>query len=383
MGAGLALPSLLNAQTKPCPPPTLGVAGGSSVNTPCVASNAAGDWTTRSTGPGVVWAQRFTQLSDVQRFIIAADQTKAKSFVNFVANDGVLGDGCLSIDSPAGQGQYGSWGRPMRAITGDVNKAGLPVYATNIDSGTTATSVFSNMKGGFFGNAEYKSASPSDFVGTDYYLQFRVKFHPNRFNSNEPTGKMLMFVTGYSTPMQELVLQTRTDYGGRWYTMYTNTSTGFNSALNNPQSASGTNGSSLEPGGAYSSTCTQGIAPDGTNKCFLWPTNEWVTVLIHVIPGHQRALADMSNSSNKKDTGLEVWIARAGAKTYTKIWEKFDYVWEFGVSYLDGTPQPFGWNWINFTAFTGGAAAVPSVSGYYHRHDQLVFSTQFIPCPQA
>ncbi len=348
-----------------------------------MAGNALADWNSRSTGAGVVWAQRFTQLSDVQRYLIAGDLNQAKLYCNFVANDGIIGDGCLSLDTPAGQAQVGSWGRPMRPITGDVNKAGLPVYAQTLDSASTTVNVFSNMKGGFFGNADYKNAAPNDFVGTDFYLQFRVKFSANRFKSNEPNGKMLMLVTGYQTPDQELVLQARTDYGGAWYTMYTNTSTGFNSSLNNPQSASGTQGSSLEPGGPYDSTCIEGTAPDGTNKCFLWPTNEWLTVLIHVIPGHQYTVADINSTANKKDTGLEVWIARAGATTYTKIWSKLDYVWQYGVSYQDGTPQPNGWNWLNLTAFTGGNAGVPSVNGYYHRHDQLIFSTQFIPCPQV
>lgn len=341
------------------------------------------DWNTRANGAGVVWAQRFTQLSDVQRFIVASSQSGAQQYVNFVANDGIIGDGCLSVDTPAGQSQYGSWGRPLRPCTGDVNKAGLPVYAQTFDSGATTTNVFANMKGGFFGNADYQKASPSDFVGNDFYIQFRVKFSTNRFNSNEPTGKMFMITTGYENAMQELVLQARTDYGGHWYTMYTNTSTGFNSALNNPQSASGTNGSSLEPGGAYNSTCIEGIAPDGTNKCYLWPVNQWVTVLMHIIPGHQFTVADLTSPLNAKDTGLQVWIAPAGATSYTKIWDKQDYVWQYGNNYLGGTPQPFGWNWINFTAFTGGASPVPSVAGYYHRHDQIIVSTQMIPCPQV
>lgn len=376
--AGAGLPIVGLAQTRPCPPSTVAVDGGQTVTTACVAGDAQGDWVARSTGPGVIWAHRFNDPATVARFTIAPDLPQAIQYVKHVANDGIMGDGCLSIDSPAGARQYGSWGRPMRPIAGDVNKPGLELGPT-ITSAAQANSAFVNMRGGFFGHSEYHTRWPGQFIGTDYYLQFRVKFHPNRFNADEPMGKMLMFVTGYQTPQQEIVMRLRTDYGGRWFNMYTSVGTNFNSELNDPQG--GGNGSSLQPGGAFGSTCIQGVAPDGTNKCYLWPTGEWITVLVHVIPGRQHVSSNLSDPANPKETGIEVFVARAGQTTYTKIWDKKNYVWFYDANYVDQSPAPFGWNWLNFTAFTGGSVAVPSAHGYYHRHDQMIFSKQFIPCP--
>jgi hypothetical protein len=268
----------------------------------------------------------------------------------------------------------------MRPIPGDINRPGLPVGPAITNN---VTSVFNNMTGGHFGHSSYHAGSPGQFVGTDYYVQYRVKFHPNRFNPEEPIGKMLMLVTNYVTPMQEIVTSVRTDYGGGWYFMYTSVGSSFNSFLDSSQQQTG--GASLQPGGAYNDTCKVGIGNQAGNgtACFKWPTNEWVTVLIHVIPGRQYVVANVTNQSNPRDTGIEVWIARSGQTSYTKIWEKFDYVWFYQSEYFGGAPQPFGWNWLNFSPFTGGAVAVPSVNGWYHRHDQVIFSNQFIPCPQV
>jgi hypothetical protein len=165
--------------------------------------------------------------------------------------------------------------------------------------------------------------------------------------------------------------------------MYTSVGTNFNSRLTGPQGAD--TGAAIQPGGPYAQSCVIGEAKLGGtfNNCWVWPTEEWVTVLIHVVPGHQNVSGNLSDPANPRDTGIEVWVARAGQTSYTKIWSKLDYIWYFGVNYLDGSEQPYGWNWLNFTAFTGGNVAVPSVNGYYHRHDQVIFSKQFIACPQV
>jgi hypothetical protein len=377
--AGVALPQLARSQTKPCPPPTITVAGGTSATTGCGAATAQADWVARSNGPGVVWAHRFTDAASVNKFIVAGDLARAQQDVFYAPNDGIMGDGCLCINTPAGQTQSGSWGRPMQPIPGDINRANLPVAPDFAQ----VTPSFNNWFGGFFGHRDYNARWPGQYIGTDYYLQFRAKFHPNRWNSNEPSGKMLMLVTSYTTPAQEIVVQALTPWGGGYYNMYTSVGTNFNSFLTDPQGSP--QGASIQPGGLYKSTCVIGQSKlgAGSNNCWVWPTNEWVTVLIHVIPGHQNVSGNLSDPANPKDTGIEVWAARAGQTSYTKIWQKLDYVWHFDNNYINGDVMPFGWNWLNFTSFTGGAVAVPSVNGYYHRHDQVIFSTQFIPCPQV
>lgn len=374
---GAALPGLTLGQARPCPPPSISASGGNSVTTACAPASGEADWSARSSGPGVVWAHRFRDAASVDKFIVASDMAEAKRYIYRTADDGVLGDGCLTIDTPAGQAQAGSWGRPMQPISGDINRPGLPTGPAF----SQVTSAFVNWRGGFFGHSSYHTRWPGQFLGTDYYLQYRVKFHPNRFNANEPSGKMLMLVTNYSTPSQEIVVQALTDYGGGYYRMYTNFGNSFNGFLSGPQGAP--MGASIQPGGAFASSCVIGEAKlgKGYNNCWVWPTNEWVTVLMHVIPGRQCVTQSLNDPANPRDTGIEVWVARAGQTSYTKIWDKRDYVWFYDNNYLGGEQMPFGWNWLNFTAFTGGSVAVPSTSGYYHRHDQIIFSTEFIPCP--
>lgn len=338
------------------------------------------DWVARSTANNVVWAQRFTTAQDVDK-----GKINNVSTVTFVSNDGIIGDGCVELAVPAGVGGGGSWGRPLAPISGDVNRAGLTALSVTITNNSQVTSQFNNMVGGHFGHSSYHATWPGKFVGTDYWVQYRVKFSANRFNSNEPIGKMLMLVTNYQTPNQEIVTLMRTDYGGGWYNMYTATGNQFNSFLTDPQTQAGDY--SWQPGGAYASTC---LASAGSNSgngvaCWNWrPTGEWITVLIHVIPGRQYVVANVGDASNPKETGIEVWVARENDLKYTLIWRKLDYVWNYDTTVTEGPgggPMPFGWNWLNFSPFTGGAVAVPSVAGWSHRHDQVICANKFIPCP--
>jgi hypothetical protein len=66
---GLIVPVVGRAVTRPCPPGSLGVAGGSSATTSCSLANAEADWLTRSTGPGVVFAHDFRADSEITAFI--------------------------------------------------------------------------------------------------------------------------------------------------------------------------------------------------------------------------------------------------------------------------------------------------------------------------
>lgn len=341
------------------------------------AGDLNADWEDRSTGPGVVWAQRFTSSSDVDRMNISNNAN-----VTFVPGGGIIGDGCARLNVPAGIGGSGSVGRPLAPINGDINNAGLTPLAITISNNSQVTSQFNNMVGGHFGHSSYHSTWPGRFVSTDFYLQYRVKFSANRFNSDEPTGKMMMLVTNYQTPNQELVALARTDYGGGWYFMYTNIGA---TQLTDPQDESGD--ASFEPGGVYDATCVESAGSNAGNgtSCYNYrPTGQWQTILLHLIPGRNRVNGNLNDPANPHETGIEVWVAKDGETSYRKIWEKFDYVWLYDTGITEGPgggPMPFGWNWINWSPFTGGPVALPSVNGWYHEHDQLICSKEFIPCP--
>jgi hypothetical protein len=77
-----------------------------------------------------------------------------------------------------------------------------------------------------------------------------------------------------------------------------------------------------------------------------------------------------------KDFGIEVWVARQGQYSYTKLFEKFNLAWYY-AAYL----HPVGaFNSICPSGYMNGISAI---AGWYHRYDQIIFSQQFIPCPQA
>ena len=65
---GALLPLVARAQSKPCPPETLSVGGGSSTRSVCDQGDAEADWVARSTGPGVVWAHDFRDVDEVAKW---------------------------------------------------------------------------------------------------------------------------------------------------------------------------------------------------------------------------------------------------------------------------------------------------------------------------
>jgi hypothetical protein len=99
-----------------------------------------------------------------------------------------------------------------------------------------------------------------------------------------------------------------------------------------------------------------------TSPGFCWAySGGWDTLLYHVTPG-------LGGSS---DTRMEVWAAHEGETSYTKIWDLF-YLTNFSSA------PPNGWNALLCSVYNNGL----NNSEFWHRYDQLIFSKEFIPCPQ-
>jgi hypothetical protein len=120
------------------------------------------------------------------------------------------------------------------------------------------------------------------------------------------------------------------------------------------------------------------------NACWEWPKDEWVTVLVHVIPGRDNDAYYGANPSTGltpwpyHDMTIEAWVARKGATAYTKVYEQFNLAWDY---YSSGR-HPAAFNKIGPTAYmNSGAVPQPAVAGWSHKFTQLIFSKQFIPCP--
>lgn len=371
------------------------------------------DWVSRSTGPGVIWAQRFTQDLDVNRFLGAntPNKTTAAAFIRRSATDGILGDGCMEHFFPqGGLPQYG-WVRPLFPIAsaGDVNNAGLPVINDGLYGTTTGqfpTSVypgaFVNYNGGsHFVHPDYLISAnqgwskpggipqPQILRQGPFWIQFRVKFSATRFNSAEASGKFFMITGWYANCQQEIVLQARTEYGGGWFEWYTSVGSNFNSQLRKPEEGSP---QSIQPGGAYGLTCLNDGRQigGGAGNCFVYPTETWVTMMIKVTPGRQFVTSSpgwstAAANAPARTTGLQVLAALPGATSWTVIADVPDFIFYFDGDYLGaGSAQPWGWSVVNFTPFNGGASAQPVVNaaGWYHRFDQIICSTQAIPLPK-
>jgi len=405
--AGAFVPALGGA--KPCSPPLYGpTSGGNNVLTSC-GGNAETDWLARSTAAGVVWAHDFRTAAEVDAFRwqggIGNVPTLAQSDGNtrWITSDGITGNGCMEINIPTGGIARAGWWRPMSPLRSGGN--GL----TRDDAGANGTitprawnqndvSQNGNFRTGYYGHNDYHVQFPTwqgqsnVWDGTDFYIQFRVKISAGRFNDANPGGKLMFIDVTGQTGDEEIVIQStpHQSYFYRTYPfrMYTSFGSGlaYQSFLSVPQG--GNNGSSLETG-QYASTCTIGGNTSVANACWEWPGDEWVTVLVHVTPGHHNATGTGAGFWNPRgdgnyniadapfhDTGLEVWVARTGEKTYTKVMDHNGFAWIFNTAI-----HPNGS--FNSICPSGYMNNVNAVEGWFHRYTQLIFSKQFIPCPQV
>jgi len=336
------------------------------------------DWLARSQGSGVVWAQRFTSDTDVSKYIVHGSSTLASivpTYKRCNTSDGILGDGCLELITPANDTEAGrgSWVRPFSPIAGvDINNAGVATisnFSQIQDSG-----VWDNTSlGGYF----TKTGTGTGVIGTEFWLQYRCKISSNRLNSNLPRGKNInISVNSIGTPHQEIVADWETAYGG-WLSYYTNGGNAWNTSIYDPQRASYQTNDKIQNQPPWSTTCIIGNAPGDNNNCWRPIPGQWFTIMFRVKPGSQYVTTSSpTDASNPRDQLLEISVADAGQTTFQKIYSKTDLQFEFEPS------VPNGYNCVQFTDFTGGASEVSSPETFYHRFDQIILSTQAIPCPQ-
>lgn len=409
VGGGLlagGLPFSGRAAT-PCPPPSVSVANGSTVTTLCSSVTALADWQARIGAAGVLWAQRFQSVTDVSDY--TGGVSYRPDFQQFIAGEGIIpGDGALRQFVPANTAGAGRWGRPMQPMPGDINQPGVPTRPR------VATTQSWNEPNAYIMNPAYAAAAHGSplrtgvSIGSEFYFQFRVKFSPGRMtNEGAVPAKMVMFETNYNNPSQELVLRSKSPWSvagaGTAPQVYTSQGSLFNSALQHPQSSGGGgSGSIKEPGsnyvipsGPFSGQSAGAVcsASNGVNSCWIWPENEWVTVLVRFRPGLQAI--DMANALSAanapaRNTVVEMWVATASdiaaGRGYTTIHSKSDYVWVYDDSAMvsaGGGYHAYGLNWLNLNYFTGGGAWVLSTIDWYHQFDQLIFSLQPIACPRV
>ena len=370
----------------PCPPVLSGASGAPL----CSAIDAELDWQSRISGPGVVWYHNFASADEVNRFRrangVGMDLDGAgDNSCRHITSDGISGGGCLELDIPTGGTSCGNWIRPFSPLTGATNGKGtddpgagsITPLAWNVTQGSDYVGTW---KDGVYSHEDYwdhptrGSGAGWGSDGNEFYIQFRVKMPASRANPSNPPGKLAgILLTGngrsHITPNQELVIISNPNMAVLNYTNFGNRS---NSALYSDQ---GAQTGDRQPGGDPK-TCPTGF-PRNSTYCTVYPTDEWVTVLIHMKAGHDGGNSNsplFPNANN--DTTLRMWTANSGDTSYTKVYDKTDFVWSFGE--FDSTP--YGWNAFKPWAYMNG---VNAVEGWYQRYDEIIFSKEFIPCPQV
>lgn len=321
------------------------------------------DFAARVAGSSVVWFHEFLDDAEVDNFRwtpgyapgTGNDPTAAGTRADWcrrITTDSMFPNGCLEQFRGAGTNEGAYWWRPFAPIAGAGNGRGtddpaasnsLTVRAWNpLTSGMT-----NNFTKGYYGDASYHSGDTFD--GTGYYLQVRCKISSDRLSGSNGGKLCYLTITPFSNSNQEINTESGQITAGRnYFSMYRSGS---------PPLEDDSPGEGMQPGYA-GSTCNFASPSD----CYYLPFDQWFTLLYRVVPGLN------SNS----DTVVQVWCARLGETTYTKIWDQSTVDLPYEGSY------PFGhnafiasgyWNGINFSR------------DFYHRFAEVIFSKATIPVP--
>jgi hypothetical protein len=218
------------------------------------------------------------------------------------------------------------------------------------------------------------TGQPSQWDGTEYYFQVRSKIDPTRRLYDFGGGKFLYFTrTDASQSTQEIVTWNRRDAtpddGGNYFFMYR---FGFDGTVPLEDDDSLTE---RQPGSDLNDFPTAYCKWEQGQTARCWSHsnglpqsdplyNTWDTYLYHIVPGFHAS----------GDTIVQVWAAREGQTTYTKIWDQSVVNLQYSAV--------FGHNAIIATSYLGdGVDPIPP--SYSNRYAQMIFSTQFIECPQV
>lgn len=367
--AGAVVPPSLLAQAKPCAPPSVSATGGTTVQTPCGIGSQA-DWLLRSTAPGVVWAHGFESDAEVNQFRWAGGTgndpnaaTADAAYMTRLASSGPGGMPCLQIRRPGAVESNVNWWRPFSAFAAPGNGragsdpgSGKPVRAWAPTQGGNQTQTWLQD---FYGPQTYQQ---------DFFLQIRVQRDPRRvssaYNSAESVGKLIFLtLTTNSLTSQEIVTYSGSGGGAGgttndFFRVYVAGSPPLEQL--DPLGRGG-----QQVGGQLSSYPSNYCdVTQNPGKCWSF-SGGWDTILYHVSPG--------SHTSGSGSSTLRVYAAREGVTTYTKIIDQqWAHAWQ--------TNSTKGWNAICLNTYQNNKT-MPGE--FWQRYAQVIFSTQFIPCPQV
>ena len=300
-----------------------------------------------------------------------------------------------------------AWKRPFSAVAAGLN--GLPTpdiggargeHPLRAWTGSTEANAEWRWRRDYYGHADYHRQFPTwaqvggsvegdIWRGTDFWIQFRTKISASRWHPGNPSGKLVFIDTTAVQPLHQIIIRsantTKRNGSPPFPTSYFSAYTGGSYARSLVKIRDGV-GELQQPGGEFdhaddpSRTCYRDSKIGKiTNYCWRWPIDEWVTVLVHVIPGHHFPnWGGRGLFPNGGDTGLQVWVANQSRldRGYVRILDASGFPFNFDT----GGVHPPGWNEVKLSAYMNN---VPAPVGWTHRFDQIIFSKKTIPCPLA
>jgi hypothetical protein len=366
--AGLVAPTLVRG-TMPCPAPSANLNGGKAVTTACTAVDAMTDWLARVNAPGVVWYQGFLSDAEVNQFRWATgakgnDPNATAPDDGYLTRSATGGPGgtfpYMQITRLAGREVDCNWWRPFSPLAGAGNGKGTDDPAAG---GTVPLQTWAPTQGGnqlnSWTSGWYSNDAGSD--GSDFYLQIRVMVDPRRSASGMPPAGKMNYITicPYSYCGQEVVTYSNgasTGGGPNYFRMYN---------FSPPLEQEDTLGRPGQQVGATIANYSAGIYCDvGTQPKYCWAwSGGWDTVLYHLTP---------PNPATSGVAGIQVFVAHQGETTYTKVW---DEQWK-----AQGFDMNHGWQALLLNTYANNQVCP---TDFWQRWAQLIFSKQFIACPQV
>lgn len=370
---GVLVPAALRAESRPCPPTTLGVRSGTSVTSNCGA-DAHSDWLARSTGSGVIWAHEFSSDAEIEKFLAPSVD---RSRVVRAAAGGPGDFGYLRCLNPAGVPAGGNiWERPLSALPGE------PGYEVGPDFDRTAHYVYGRWQRGYYGHPDYWNEFPGQFAGHEFFMQMRIRVSRGRWTTAHEGGKVIWFAdTGY-TPAQEFNGQAL--YDGRFAAYINFGASNANVAYSPQVTPPSGQKQSWQAGGEYDGRCVWTVGQTYPSDCWKWPgylsalrAGEWVTFLVRLKLGHE--CGSFTNPiAGANDSEVEVWVAEEkdlpsnGGQGYRKLIDRKDALWVYTSNRVKGL------NSLRCGAYFNGFVFK---EGWEQNFAQLILSKSYIPCP--
>ncbi len=367
--------------------------------TPLLAQQGAAltpeqDFQNRVSGPGVVWYHDFSSDDEVNAFrwrsAVGNDPGalgERSEYVRRTTADGVTGGDSLELVNTPGTVGNADWWRPfspMRAKDGAVLGNGRAnddpgaggKIAAEVWNPRQRGSQTANWTKGYYGHPSMDGDGGVSQDGHEYWLQYAIKIDPKIITAVSRDGGKQIYLTrtDRSLTSQEIVVVARetlnADPHNNYFTMYRSGSPPLSTDTPGQGSQPGIEGGTVRDG-----QCAFNNANGKLANCWKWPLGEWVTVMIHVVPG-TNANGHMPSApgdpGGNKDTLIEVKVAEQGATQWRTIWHQTDANLPF-----DRFP---GQNALIFSTYMNNAEHTDYV---YKRIDNVIFSTEEIPLPRS